>query len=258
MHNSIMYMFYFNSKSHFYRKETKQQLTLFVQTICAFVRLSFSLFFYMSPLFFSLVSTEYNVTVMLSFKGDEQQYVQVLFLFLFHLKVVCTKVQIVPPTAIFFFSLVQSFLVVCCTVRALLKIMNTAFEKTVCNDDDDDKTFLLLLLLFLVRSFNCLTLSFSFFLRVCENYLKKQERIKTKDSLTQQKKIFFQQLNYVLTNSCLSVSREWIYCLWESILSFFFVRFYVMTIIENEVDEKDKAEWVHLSSERKRKKIVQR
>jgi hypothetical protein len=29
-----------------------------------------------------------------------------------------------------------------------------------------------------------------------------------------------------------------------------------MTIIENEVDEKDKAEWVHLSSERKRKKIV--
>jgi hypothetical protein len=69
--------------------------------------------------------------------------------------------------------------------------MNTAFEKTVCNDDDDDKTFLLLLLLFLVRSFNCLTLSFSFFLRVCENYLKKQERIKTKDSLTQQKKIFF-------------------------------------------------------------------
>jgi hypothetical protein len=135
--------------------------------------LSLFIFFYMYPLFFCCLldplSTEYNVTVMLSFKGRRVIYIYIykyFFFFLFHLKVVCTKSTncIVDSNIIFFFfSLVQSFLMVCCTVRSLLELMRAVFEKTVC------MMMMMMIKLFFsflsfsfVRSFNCLTLSFFF------------------------------------------------------------------------------------------------
>jgi hypothetical protein len=105
----------------------------------------------MYPLFFFLLgslSTEYNVTVMLSFKGDEwyKKYklyrrLQYYFFFLLLYKV-----------------LLLCVCMVCCTVRSILKLMHAVFEKKqcVCDDDDDDDSFFF----FPVRSFNCLTLLF--------------------------------------------------------------------------------------------------
>jgi hypothetical protein len=107
-----------------------------------------SLYFFIRILYFFLllVSTEYNVTVMLSFEGDEW-YIYIYsstFFLLFHLKVVCTKsTNCIVDCNIIFLSLslflVQSFLVDCCTVRSLEELMRAAFEKTVCLYDDDDK-----------------------------------------------------------------------------------------------------------------------
>jgi hypothetical protein len=123
----------------------------------------------MYPLFFFLLgslSTEYNVTVMLSFKGDEWYIYKYSFLFfLVSLKSgMYKKYKLYRRLQYYFFFLLLykvlllCVCMVCCTVRSILKLMHAVFEKKqcVCDDDDDDDSFFF----FHVRSFNCLTLLF--------------------------------------------------------------------------------------------------